>query len=112
MKIPHWAKNRNGMFWIWVFLSAFIAGIFKSTLDLNNFFQYILFYTICLILGWVLCWIQNFYRHNEFVEKEIKKNFDKKFPNASWEKEIMNHLREKLKEIEDEDAKRTRHLWN
>jgi Na+/melibiose symporter-like transporter len=113
MKIPSWAKSRTGMFWIWVFISSFVAGMFKDLLDLDNPWQYVLFYTICLVIGYVLCWIQHFHRHNELVEKEVKKVFDKKFPHDAFEKEMVNHLREQMKTaVEEKESQRTRHLWN
>ncbi len=112
MKIPSWIKSRKSLFLIWVFGSAFVAGTFKSLLDLDNLWQYTLFYTICLSLGYLLCWIQNFYRHKKLVEKEIKKTFEKHFPHDALEKEMVNYLHELLKKKIAEKEAKTRHLWN
>jgi cyanate permease len=114
MKVPKWIKSRMGLFWIWVFVSSFIAGMLRTSLDLrNNHWQYMLFYIACLVSGYILSWIQHYYRHDELVEKEIKKIFDKNFPHDAFKKEMVNRLREQLKkEIAEDDARRMQHKWN
>ena len=116
MKIPRWIKSQRTLFWIWVCASSVIVGTLKYTLDLSEFWAYLVFYMVCIFIGYALCWIQNFYRHKELVDlvdKSIQRVLEKHFPPGELEKKIMKELSEKIKhKMAKEKARIENFPWN